>query len=119
MKLAAAAYPPSPPLPPLLPGLMLIDRNDELSVLFERAHALEARLKSGQIGLQQRENEVGRGCVSCEGVKGTKVRGDKGAGDKGMGGGAWGRAQAPRGELGRVGVGVGVGWELGGVPMPI
>jgi hypothetical protein len=37
---------------------MLIDRSDELSVLFERSHALEARLQAGTIGLQQLESEV-------------------------------------------------------------
>jgi len=43
-------------------GLMLIDRGDELSVLFERSHALEARIKAGSVGLQQQENEV-RACL--------------------------------------------------------
>lgn len=37
---------------------MLIDRSDELSVLFERSHALEARLKAGTIAMGQREGEV-------------------------------------------------------------
>ena len=40
---------------------MLIDRSDELSVLFERSHALEARLKAGTITMGQRESEVPRG----------------------------------------------------------
>jgi hypothetical protein len=38
---------------------MLIDRSDELSVLFERCHALEARLKAGAVAMGQRECEVG------------------------------------------------------------
>ncbi|KAI8466714.1 MAG: coiled-coil flagellar protein, move backward only 2 [Monoraphidium minutum] len=39
-------------------GLILIDRGDEQSVLFERSHALEARLKAGAVTLNQRESEV-------------------------------------------------------------
>lgn len=46
-------------------GLILIDRSDELNVLFERSHALDTRLRAGTIALQQQEKEVCVVCVCC------------------------------------------------------
>lgn len=45
-------------------GVMLIDRNDELAVLHEKAHLQEAQIAAGTLELGLRENEV-RLCFCC------------------------------------------------------
>lgn len=41
-----------------LAGVQLIDRNDELCVLYEKANIQEQTLKQGEVSLQQREEEL-------------------------------------------------------------
>lgn len=42
----------------VLPGVMLIDRNDELAALHEKTHMQEAQVASGTLQLASREDEV-------------------------------------------------------------
>ena len=39
-------------------GVQLIDRNDELCILYEKANVQEQTLKQGELGLQKREEEL-------------------------------------------------------------
>jgi hypothetical protein len=41
-------------------GVMLIDRNDELAVLHEKAHLQEAQVAAGNLDMGLRDNEVRR-----------------------------------------------------------
>jgi len=51
----------------LHPGVMLIDRNDELAALHEKAHLQEAQIAAGAMGLSLRDDEVGcRGPAACQ-----------------------------------------------------
>lgn len=61
-------------------GVQLIDRNDELCVLYEKANIQEQTLKQGELGLQKRQEEVRliklqvRGRVQVQGKDRTVVK---------------------------------------------
>jgi hypothetical protein len=47
------------------PGVMLIDRNDELAALHEKGHLQEAQIAAGTMQLSLREDEVSACLRTC------------------------------------------------------
>lgn len=51
----------------MLAGIMLIDRNDELCILYEKANIQDEVIKGGTLEMKQRDDEVSMGAFSSEG----------------------------------------------------